>query len=287
MALKNENPKLWVLPYRGPVNDLRRQYSYSQDKYDESLRRDDGQPFLVILRAGAQRYSWETDDPFFSAHNTRPNDRLGPNGTSTYADYEATALGCAEQFQFCVPQMQSPKYCSPWAAREQSIWAPLRYLGKDSLNGDWNHWMEVLEAWDDQSGYSANEMLSTFLLLPRSVAVFDYVASRISIFGMVPLIMLYGVNPIQIGRAVDNKEQWVLEVETWFMKSLLGGIFRVQDASFWKFQDFDPKFSEKYVRDWSLCGRVLLRDGDYTNKLDRILGDNSCSYTNLPSWKSD
>jgi hypothetical protein len=262
MALKNENPKLVVLPHRGPVNDLPREYSYSQDKFDESLRRDDGQPFLVILKAGAQMYASESDDPFFSAHNTRPNGRLG---TSAYADYEATALGCVEQFQFCVPQMQLPKYCSPWGAREQSIWDPLQYLGKDSLNGDWNHWMEVLEAWDDQSGVSANEMLSTFLLLPRSVAVFDYVTSRISIFGIVPLIGLYGLNPIQVQRPIDTREQWVLEVETWFMKSLLGGIFRVQDASFWTFQDFDSKFSEKYVRDWSLCGRVLLRDGDHTN----------------------
>jgi hypothetical protein len=262
MALKNENPKLWVLPARGPVDDLPTKYVYSQDKLDESIRRADGQPFLVILKAGAQMYAWEVDDPFFSAHNTRPNGRLG---TSAYADYEATALGCVEQFQFCVPQKQLPKFCSPWGAREQAIWDPLSYLGKDSLNGDWNHWMEVLETWDGQSGISANELLSSFLLLPRSVAVFDYITMRISTFGMVPLIGLYGLNPIQTQRAIDIREQWVLEVETWFMKSLLGGIFRVQDASFWTFQDFDPKFSEKYIHDWSLCGRVLLRDGDYTN----------------------
>jgi len=234
-------------------------YSYSQDKLAESLRRDGGQPFLVVLRAGATRYPSEVDDPFFSAHNRLPNG-LGSGQTSVYADYEATALGCVEQFQFCVPEMQFPSFCSQWGAREQNFWETLQYLGQDYLSQDL---VPTLETWDDQSGATASEMLALFLYLPRSLAVFDYIGTRIQIYDKVPLIEKTAFNPIQ--RWVDTKEQWVLEAETWFMKAFLGAIFLVQDATFWNFKDFEPGFSEKYIREWSLCGRVLLRDGDYTN----------------------
>jgi hypothetical protein len=49
MALKKEKPKLTLLPQKGPLNDIPGVYSYSQDKLAESLRRDDGQPFLIVL----------------------------------------------------------------------------------------------------------------------------------------------------------------------------------------------------------------------------------------------
>jgi hypothetical protein len=169
-------------------------------------------------------------------------------------------MGCVEQFQFCVPQMQFPSFCSKWGAREQNFWETLQYLGQNYLNQDL---VPTLETWDDQSGTTASEMLAFFLYLPRSLAVFDYVGTRIQLYDKVPLIEKTAFNPIQ--RLVDNKEQWVLEAETWFIKAFLGGIFLVQDAIFWNFKDFEPGFSEKYIREWSLCGRVLLRDGNYTN----------------------
>jgi len=62
-----------------------------------------------------------------------------------------------------------------------------------------------------------------------------------------------------------DREPWVAEVETWFMKSFLSGILTIQDGSLFTVDDLDSSFSPEYIREWKLCGRVLLHDGDFTN----------------------
>jgi hypothetical protein len=63
----------------------------------------------------------------------------------------------------------------------------------------------------------------------------------------------------------DYREQWVMEVETWFIKAILGAIFQIQDTALYSVRKIDSSFSDKYIREWSLCGRILFRDGDYIN----------------------
>jgi len=43
------------------------------------------------------------DDPFFSAHNIAVLYPDNPDVDSYCLDYETTALGCVEQFQYCFP----------------------------------------------------------------------------------------------------------------------------------------------------------------------------------------
>jgi hypothetical protein len=48
------------------------------------------------------------DDPFFAAHNEVKYPGADP---SYFPDYEATALGCLEQFQYCIG---ISNFCTPW-----------------------------------------------------------------------------------------------------------------------------------------------------------------------------
>jgi hypothetical protein len=95
---------------------------------NDFLQRNDSQSFLVILRAGLSQYSSTVDDPFFSSHN---EENLYPDqpGLSGYvADYEATALGCIEQFKYCFPPSPLSIPCTDWGARDHQFSAMLNYL---------------------------------------------------------------------------------------------------------------------------------------------------------------
>jgi hypothetical protein len=75
------------------------------DTIRPSLRRDDGHAFIVMFRAGRSFYAKPMDDPFFAAHNNALNGYYIP-------DYEATAIGCVEQFKLCFNSQQP--ICTGW-----------------------------------------------------------------------------------------------------------------------------------------------------------------------------
>ena len=75
------------------------------EEIDPRLRRDDGHVFIVVLRAGRSLYAQQMDDPFYAAHNKVDN--------SYVPDYEATAIGCVEQFRYCLTDGES--FCTTWA----------------------------------------------------------------------------------------------------------------------------------------------------------------------------
>src|SRR5271156_1823856 len=49
------------------------------------------------------------------------------------------------------------------------------------------------------------------------------------------------------------------------MKAFLDAIIGFQNCAWVNLHDINPVFSSKYIRDWSLCGRILFRDGDHIN----------------------
>lgn len=68
----------------------------------------------------------------------------------------------------------------------------------------------------------------------------------------------------------SEDEPWTLEVETWFMKAILSTIFQVRMGAKYHLVDFskynfEPEFEKAFIQQWATCGRVLFRDGDYTN----------------------
>ncbi|PMD32158.1 hypothetical protein L207DRAFT_610168 [Hyaloscypha variabilis F] len=231
---------------------------------NEFLQRNDSQSFLVVLRAGLSQYTLPMDDPFFSAHNKK---NVYPDDTNTsmyIADYEATALGCIEQFQYCFPPSPLPVPCTNWGARGSEFSAMLEYLSyqySGQYNGDIH---SLLEHSTDQNLLSVNEMFSLFRLVPMNFAIYDFLAIRIKYYEM--NLLKRPKRVVEYNRWPDDyKEQWIIEVETWFMKALLGGILAIQDGALYTLRDLDPGFSEAYLREWKLCGRILFHSPDFTN----------------------
>lgn len=231
---------------------------------NEHLQHNDSQSFLVIHRAGPASYSSEVNDPFFSAHNA---ENVFKDSTVSYiADFEATALGCSEQLQYCFPLPSSPMHCTDWGARSQQHSQMTTYLAThyplaDHYDGDiWS----LLEHSNDQYILSLNEMLNTFKIFQSRFGVYDYISSRIDYHNMVPLTRRKSI--AENSRWIENDpEQWITEVETWFMKAYLSGILGIQDGALYALLDPSSGFSSAYVREWKLCGRILFHNGAFTN----------------------
>ncbi|KAH7088977.1 hypothetical protein FB567DRAFT_619837 [Paraphoma chrysanthemicola] len=199
------------------------------------LRLPDALPFLVVYRAGARAFPWPVDDPFFSAHNMKK----GSNQTR-YADHEATALGCAEQFQFCRREQQ---HCTPWGRGSSMIYRLLNISATSSTPND-----------DEKS-----EAITLFRMLPAAFSVYDYLTWHIGMpaatSGAYTLISTY----------LGSPNTWALQVETWFTKAILNAILHMRlgvEAPL----DSD---SGRYPREWkkksALCGRILFRHSAYMN----------------------
>jgi len=259
-------PGLVVLPgfsdLPGPRSD--------RIELNEFLQRNDGQSFLVVYRAGNTWFPTVVNDPFFAAH-VKPTIRIpgSPNPITSltfYPDHEATALGCVEQFQHCFPQSPLPKPCTDWGTYNDSFSAMFNSLAAQfpgGFNGDIS---PAFERWDDQFAWSLKEMLASFNTLLSVFEVHRYLIQRILLHKMVPLTQ-WGRGPALADyRLFDvDREPWVVEVETWFMKALLGGILTIQDGALFALTTPDSSFSSEYIREWISCGRILFYNGDFTN----------------------
>ncbi|KAJ9660435.1 hypothetical protein H2198_002553 [Neophaeococcomyces mojaviensis] len=250
MAIDNGPAEVTVLPRHivpFSVNELEYQKLIHQD-----LRRDDGQSFMIVNRAGRTIYSSEVNDPFLSAHNKVNH---GEDYVRYLPDYEATALGCVEQYQFCVPRSSRSTYCSQWGFTTQA-WADIQEV----LVPDETAPLEDL--------YDIMERIASFDELIRSTTVYGHLALRNTMHDLTRLLRDQSSN----NRFNElESEPWTLEVETWFMKAILNAIFRIRmgakyRVSSWRqFEESDPEFERYISQRWSTCGRVLFRDPDYVN----------------------
>lgn len=129
------------------------------------------------------------------------------------------------------------------------------------FNGDVS---PTFEHWNGQYAWSLKEMLVLYKSVCSAFAVQRYLRDRTVLLRMVPLIK-WGTSMTDYRWFEVDREPWVAEVETWFMKSFLSGILSIQDGSLFTIEDLDSALSPEYIREWKLCGRVLLHDGDFTN----------------------
>ena len=226
---KRKGPRdLRILPiYKGV------QVMESPDLLHPSLQRWGGMPFVAIHRAGSTIYHGEVDDPFFEAHTAVNESR----NNAFYPDREATALGCFEQFQWCAPD-----FCEPW--------------GK--LNGSFS----TLERLLISENQTLSDGLSFYKLSPYFSASYHFMMrewfqDKVGA-PLQPKERLYKATLLD-----DPLEQWIREVEFWFIRALLGGIFVVQNRA--RYRHDDIKNISKEVFESSLCDRVLFRHKDYTN----------------------
>jgi hypothetical protein len=197
-----------------------------------TLQKTGGQVFIVVFQAGRTLYSTDKpiDDPFYSAHNK-------DTATGTYmADYEATALGCLEQFRLCV-------------------------TGKDHFCSDWGYDVDIIAP------------LATSDKLPiesRLEAVFIYLYFT----GMASIKRLFSIRTdpgmlltslTRMHDIVDNinpSEQWITEVHAWFVTAFI--------TARYNFMHIVTRDNVKRAKDTpaamvKICGIVLFQSSGYTN----------------------
>lgn len=208
------------------------------------LFKNDGRSFLIILRTGSHEFVVPIDDPFFAAHNHILTGPFG-NFSSYYADYEATALGCLEQFRYCTP---SDGFCTPWGVDGEEAATLLERLKKN-----------------DKFSTPLN-LFFIYPHLPFMLSVYHYLSFRTTPPTYVPLTQFGLTSDEFVVIHQDTKDQWAAEVETWFTKATLSTVLKVKTAA--EFQIFSSRNSsnkEVHRQLAPLCGSILFRSGDYTN----------------------
>jgi hypothetical protein len=243
---------LTVLPMFSRTSLVSWNAGYSlADTLHEDLRQDDGSSFLIIHRAGLSSYTKPVYDPFFSAHS---NSQKPPYFTP---DFEATALGCLEQFQFCV---SGSNFCTSWGMISEQMRATKSHLER-------------------QSNKALLDGLWLFEIFAEVLSVLEYLLVRNGGQYGVPLALL---SPWQRrlfnqgGALWDAKDQWATEVETWFTKGILNAILFTQKGTRYSLPrlhkyphgEADRYWSDErqqYYKKYLICDRILFHDSDYTN----------------------
>jgi hypothetical protein len=249
--LSTENSGLRMAQERGP-NDLTvlpRHWAGVQVVDDpnalhKALQRDDGLAYLVIYRAGPIAYNSPVDDPFFAADNPH-----WLNLTDRYfANREATALACFETSQYCEAEHA---LCTPWGRGSSQVSQVMKYLGLS---------LEELA-----------EGVAFLKLLPSFFSVYNHLSEGIEWHHMMPL-RKHSAKTSKSFALEGNEAPWTLEVETWFRKAILSAILVTSHGAHVHlrdyaeiFRDSSPGVREYIINNFSLCGRILFRDGNYTN----------------------
>ena len=216
-----------------------------QDNLTASLRKQDGLPFVLIWRGGNIRYSNPIDDPFFSAHQNF-TEHIDP---VYYSDHEATGLGCIEKVQYCFPETGQ---CSNWGHQSQSDKFVIE---------------ETIKKFNSRPAVSKNDYIELFLQRSVSRWMYEHFSpynflsfqAKFSKVDSPLLIMIGGVTIIE-----HLDEEWTYQVEKWFHKSYLHGILWFQNGARSDLRTLNPRQLPRR-KSYSSCGRILYRDGEYTN----------------------
>jgi hypothetical protein len=202
------------------------------------LRRDDGNVFVVMLRAGRSFYESDVpvDDPFYAAHGSSNS----VSGLWT-PDYEATALGCVEQYQYCLKQEQP--LCTNWG---------------HTIDGVQDLFILLLNNGEGGAAWDLIRVHSRFVF---KGSLFNYLHVRRGT--QVLLTSIYRLS--EVVPYINPTEQWVSEVQAWFETAFLRARFTmlsvVQRAGpRTKQPDLDEAVDPTY-----LCDRILFLDDNYTN----------------------
>jgi hypothetical protein len=202
------------------------------DSIHPSLRRDDGQVFIVMFRAGKSFYSKQMNDPFFAAHNNFSNGYYIP-------DYEATAIGCVEQFRLCF-NGQEP-ICTGW--RGQHVSLDLFFSIIPNVTSDLQLGLDLVFIYIFFTDFAT---VQQYLFLRSGVEALLSSSFRIN-------------NVVQV---FDQTHQWALEVETWFVTAFLNARYALLQIVRRQGPDRAPDAPKSVFK---LCGIILYQNNNYTN----------------------
>jgi len=159
------------------------------------------------------------------------------------ADREVTGLGCVEQFQYCVATSRLEK-CYPWSTMFESIQQVYDDLVSTGMDEN-TAFVNLARLAPPTQSLSVRKYLHFSLDPP------DFLVSRVK------------YTSFDIVLKMDPNEQWIQEVQAWFVKAML--LVRVRMLKIVQ-NDLAPgQIPLNPIREYSLCDLVLLHDGDYVN----------------------
>ncbi|KAK6522626.1 hypothetical protein TWF281_002063 [Arthrobotrys megalospora] len=224
-------------------------------KYHPYLRLANATVFVVLYIAQLQQsYVSPLDDPVFAAHI-----KLSEKG-GYHPDYEATGIGCFEEFQYCSgtarPDMRQ---CTRWGVWDQHFKLVERHLRRHGPEEDL--WEFLL------TSQRMAELLSVYKHTALNTLLTDYLKSS----------TLRGMATGK--RYSTRKTLWADEVLSWYFKSWwyatvkFRNVVTTADAEDYlngttTWADGEERFGNlprKVADKWGWCGRILLEDGDFTN----------------------
>jgi hypothetical protein len=215
---------------------------------DEKLQSPDGMLFLAVHRAGPAMYPHIVDDPLFSSHvpweDTDGRFRFLP-------DQEATALGCLENFQYCIAGSQ---FCTSWGTLSERLGEVEEQLKKEQ---DTN---SVEDLWI--SRMLTEELLVHEYFLQR--APFMFHNKNVPFTLPNPLELKWKAYTFDMSFAMD----WTGEVKEWLLRGIEKAMLQVQHGALIdiKRKYFRaPYYQETFIGHETLCDRVLFADINYTN----------------------
>ena len=201
------------------------------------LRRDDGQVFIAMLRAGRSGYQVPVNDPFYAAH------QINPETGGYWADYEATALGCVEQYKICAEVEDIA--CSDWGALYPMYFRIINHPALVSY--------ETLR----------EDIVFRHVEYVQSSKVYTFLHTRQG----TEALLTSGFRSADHIKYIDSEEQWIAEIKSWMETSLLMARFillRIAEGGSPGLGETPsyPGFSNKLA---TACGRILFLNSDYTN----------------------
>lgn len=173
----------------------------------QDLLRHDGLSFLIVRKPRTSYHFQKIDDPFFAAHRICPKKANVVSVTYTYCpNYEATALGCVEQYEYC---LRSLEFCTPWRHQESQF-------------------AEINERLLKESHMPSLEDLWIFGVARMRSSVHSSLAKN-DIYNTVQLTHTRPRKPSSThGASIHPKEQLVKEVKFWFTKGIVNSILAAQ-----------------------------------------------------------
>ncbi|KAF3933995.1 hypothetical protein ABW19_dt0209757 [Dactylella cylindrospora] len=214
-----------------------------------NIRVDNAQVFLVVYEAATMEWSLRPRlDPVFGAttpQNISITESTGSVRTVFHPDFEATAIGCVEKFQYC-PNIPGGRKCKPWAT-----------------------WDELKKASD--AAFSPELPMS---ILSELVSVYHYVDYN-TLF--TNYLQPFGPGVDTTIRDVWDTKLWAEQVVSWYLKNWWATQYSIQqtvagDKIVEEQLQSNPS-TPRYLNSKSLgrysrvswCIPLLLEDGDYTN----------------------
>jgi hypothetical protein len=194
------------------------------------LRRDDGRVFVTMLRAGRSIYRERVHDPFYAAHE------IGNGPEFYFPDYEATALGCVEQYRLC--QSTADLFCTTW--------------GSDLI--------QVISTYQNISsiGPMPFDLAFIYPIVTGMASMHYYFISRTGSRTLLTSVL----RELNIVPFINQEEQWVNEVQAWFVTAFLNGrysLLQIVRRYGSKPTGDEMKFMLK------LCRLILFQTNSYTN----------------------